>query len=52
LSKRDEYNKKKYVYVGFRLKQCEKEKLDKVLKKYNLSRRKFILKVIEREECK
>lgn len=51
MSKRtDEYNKKNYLPVVFRLKPKERERLDKHLKKIDLSRRKFILKVLDKED--
>ena len=48
----DEYNKKNWLPVIVRLKPDEKQWLENVLKRRKLSRRKFILEVLERGEEK
>lgn len=46
----NEYNKEHYSQVIIYLKPNEKELLDKKIKKLKLSRREFILKILNDEE--
>lgn len=46
----NDYIKKHYIQVLIKLKPDEKKRLDRILKKHKLSRRLFLLDIIERVE--